>query len=37
MSDKKTCANIIDGESRPAASGDLLDIVNPSTLDAFLI
>ena len=35
MSDKKTFVNIIDGESRPSASGDVLDIVNPSTGEVY--
>ena len=35
MSDKKTFANIIDGEARPSVSGDVLDIVNPSTAEVY--
>ncbi len=35
MSDKKTFANVIDGQTRPAASGDVLDIVNPSTGEVY--
>jgi betaine-aldehyde dehydrogenase len=31
MSDKQVFTNIIDGQERPAASGDVLDILNPST------
>jgi betaine-aldehyde dehydrogenase len=31
MSDKKIFANIINGEERPAASGDVLDVIDPST------
>jgi betaine-aldehyde dehydrogenase len=30
MADKQILANIIDGEDRPAASSDVLDIINPS-------
>jgi betaine-aldehyde dehydrogenase len=35
MADKKVLANIIDGEERPAASGDTLDIINPSTGEVY--
>jgi len=35
MSDKKVFANIINGEERPAASGDVLDIINPSTGEVY--
>jgi betaine-aldehyde dehydrogenase len=33
--DKKTFVNVIDGEQRPALSGDALDIVNPSTGEVY--
>jgi len=35
MSDKKVFANIINGEERPAASGDVLDIIDPSTGEVY--
>ena len=35
MADKKVFSNIIDGEERPAASGDTLDIINPSTGEVY--
>ena len=35
MSEKKTFANIIDGEARSATSGAVLDIVNPSTAEVY--
>src|SRR5215212_1604625 len=35
MADKKVFTNIIDGEERPAASGDVLDIINPSTGEVY--
>ena len=35
MSDKKVFSNIINGEERPAASGDVLDIINPSTGEVY--
>ena len=35
MADKQILANIIDGEERPAASGDVLDIINPSTGEVY--
>lgn len=35
MADKQVLANIIDGEERPAASGDVLDIINPSTGEVY--
>lgn len=34
-SEKKTFSNIIDGEERPAAGGDVLDIINPSTGEVY--
>src|SRR5829696_7784347 len=35
MSEKKVLTNIINGEERPAASGDVLDIINPATGEAY--
>jgi betaine-aldehyde dehydrogenase len=35
MSEKKVLTNIVNGEERPAASGDVLDIINPSTGEAY--
>ncbi len=35
MADKKVFSNIINGEERPAASGDTLDIINPSTGEVY--
>jgi len=35
MADKEVLSNIIDGEERPAASGDVLDIINPSTGEVY--
>src|SRR6185436_6218007 len=35
MADKKVFTNIINGEERPAASGDTLDIINPSTGEVY--
>lgn len=35
MSDKQVFTNIIDGEERPASSGDVLDILNPSTGEVY--
>jgi len=35
VSEKKTFANIIDGEARSATSGAVLDIVNPSTAEVY--
>ncbi|MGC1206542.1 MAG: gamma-aminobutyraldehyde dehydrogenase [Ornithinimicrobium sp.] len=35
MSEKKVFTNIIDGESRPSVSGDVLDIINPSTGEVY--
>jgi betaine-aldehyde dehydrogenase len=35
MSEKKVLTNIINGEERPAASGDVLDIINPATAEAY--
>jgi len=35
MSDKKVFSNIINGEERPAASGDVLDIIDPSTGEVY--
>jgi betaine-aldehyde dehydrogenase len=35
MSDKKVFSNIINGEERPAESGDVLDIINPSTGEVY--
>jgi betaine-aldehyde dehydrogenase len=35
MTDKKTFANIINGEARPSVSGELLDIVNPATGEVY--
>ena len=34
-SEKKVFTNIIDGEERPASSGDVLDIINPSTGEVY--
>lgn len=34
-SDKKVFTNIIDGEEHPAQSGDVLDIINPSTGEVY--
>ena len=35
MADKQVFSNIINGEERPAASGDVLDIINPSTGEVY--
>ena len=35
MADKQVFSNIINGEERPAASGDTLDITNPSTGEVY--
>ena len=35
MADKQVFTNIINGEERPAASGDTLDIINPSTGEVY--
>ena len=35
MTDKKILSNIIDGEERASASGDVLDIINPSTGEVY--
>src|SRR4249919_326682 len=35
MADKKVLSNIINGEERPATSGDTLDIINPSTGEVY--
>src|SRR5687768_17253685 len=35
MSEKKVLTNIINGEERPAASGDVLDIINPATAESY--
>jgi betaine-aldehyde dehydrogenase len=35
QADKKTFVNVIDGEQRPALSGDALDIINPSTGEVY--
>ncbi|HEX3206308.1 MAG TPA: aldehyde dehydrogenase family protein, partial [Propionibacteriaceae bacterium] len=35
MTDKKVLSNIIDGEERASASGDVLDIINPSTGEVY--
>ena len=35
MSEKKILTNIINGEERPAASGDTLDIINPATGEVY--
>ena len=35
MSDKQVFSNIINGEERPAESGDVLDIINPSTGEVY--
>jgi betaine-aldehyde dehydrogenase len=35
MADKQVFSNIINGEERPAASGDTLDIINPSTGEVY--
>ena len=35
MADKQVFSNIINGEERPSASGDVLDIINPSTGEAY--
>lgn len=35
MADHKVLTNIIDGEARPAASGETLDIVNPATGEVY--
>lgn len=35
MSDKKTFSNIINGQAQPALSGDVLDIINPSTGEVY--
>ena len=35
MADKKVFSNIINGEERPAASGDTLDLINPSTGEVY--
>src|SRR5215208_1738104 len=35
MPDKEVLSNIINGEERPAASGDVLDIINPSTGEVY--
>ncbi len=35
MADKKVFSNIINGEERPAASGETLDIINPSTGEVY--
>jgi len=37
MSDKKVFSNIINGDERPAESGDVLDIINPSTGEVYAI
>ncbi|MGB3256907.1 MAG: gamma-aminobutyraldehyde dehydrogenase [Ornithinimicrobium sp.] len=34
-SEKKVFSNVIDGEERPASSGDVLDIINPSTGEVY--
>ncbi len=34
-SEKKVFTNVIDGEERPASSGDVLDIINPSTGEVY--
>ncbi len=34
-SDKQVLTNIIDGERRPAASGEVLDVINPSTGEVY--
>ncbi len=34
-SEKKVFTNIIDGESRPSVSGDVLDIINPATGEVY--
>ena len=35
MTEKKVFSNIINGEERPAESGDTLDIINPSTGEVY--
>ena len=35
MSEKKTIHNIINGEVQTSASGDLMDIINPSTGEVY--
>ena len=35
MADKQVFSNIINGEERPSASGDVLDIINPSTGEVY--
>ena len=34
-SDKQVLTNIIDGEERAATSGDVLDVINPSTGEVY--
>jgi betaine-aldehyde dehydrogenase len=35
MADKEVFSNIINGEERPSASGEMLDIINPSTGEVY--
>jgi betaine-aldehyde dehydrogenase len=35
VAEKQTFVNVIDGEERPSASGDVLDIVNPATGEVY--